>query len=307
MDSISEKVNRWIGEGKDARSAHWQGGLEKMMDVFSPVLQPGKLIPVGGLEEDDLAVFTAALKAVDLSPGILAAFLPPSIAGNISPPESADELQRIDKGQPSYKILIVRPGEALRVLCAEISAQAKKPGADIFESGALLGSFDYQTQDDCLAGLAPTVRVHLWQKGQWRPEDHKQYTMNWFEKVLMLGNDTVPVEKSCSFLHSPTLIKSNRIDAVFTLIHDNLVSGFTDADDLDRDAISSMGNIADEKVRAQALEAFVEERVLALLNVIRDREMVDFSDFSDREAEQFKREFSGTVRRIARQIVGGLG
>ncbi|MBI9083619.1 MAG: hypothetical protein JEZ11_08470 [Desulfobacterales bacterium] len=307
MDSISEKINGWIGEGKDVRSAHWQGALEKMMDVFSPVLEPGKLVPVQGLASDDLAVFTAALEAIDLSPGLLAVFLPPPIAGNITPPESAGELQRIDKGKPSYKILIARPGKALRVMCAEISDHAKKPGVDIFQSGALLGTYDYHNQKECLEGLTPTVRVHIWEKGPWRQKDYKQYTMNWFEKVMLLGKGTIPVEKSCSFLHSPTLIKSNRIDAIFTLIHGILIDRFTNADGPDQDVVSSIRNIADVKVRADRFNAFAEERVLALLNVIRDGEIIEFSAFSNREAEQFKQEFPGTVQRIARQVIGERG
>lgn len=36
---------------------------------------------------------------------------------------------------------------------AEISEQAYKPGADIFQSGALLGSYDYENTEDCLDGL----------------------------------------------------------------------------------------------------------------------------------------------------------
>ena len=130
MDQIAKKVQQWIDEKKDPRSAHWQGGLEAMLNVFSPYMEPGKLIPVQPLEKDDFPVFKVALEAVDLSPNLTAAFLPPSIAGSVIPPESAVELQRIEKGKPSYKILIARPGKDPRILCAEISEQAKKPGID---------------------------------------------------------------------------------------------------------------------------------------------------------------------------------
>jgi len=306
MDQISKKINRWIDEGKDFRSARWQGGLEKVLNLFSPVLEPGKLIPVQRLEKNDLSVFKSALEAVDLSPHLVAAFLPPSIAGNITPPASAGELQRIDKGKPSYKILIARPGKALRIICAEISAHAKRPGVDIFQSGALLGTFEYHTQQECMAGLTQTIRVHIWEKGKWSQEEYKQYTMNWFEKMLVLRKGTVPVEKSFSFLHSPTLIKTNRIDAIFTLIHDILLNRFIDVDDVDdpdRNAISSIQNIEDEDVRAAQLYEFAEENVLGLLNVMRDWEIVNFGEFSNRETEQFKQEFPRTVRQITRQIL----
>ena len=116
MDPIAKKVKQWIDEKKDPRSAHWQGGLEAVLNIFSPYMEPGKLTPVQPLEKDDVSVFEAALEVVDLSPNLTAAFLPPSIAGSITPPEYADELQRIDKGKPSYKILIARPGKDPRIL-----------------------------------------------------------------------------------------------------------------------------------------------------------------------------------------------
>jgi len=56
-----------------------------MLNVFSPYLEPGKLIPVQPLEKDDFPVFKAVLEAVDLSPNLTAAFLPPSIAGSLTP------------------------------------------------------------------------------------------------------------------------------------------------------------------------------------------------------------------------------
>lgn len=299
VNSISEKIQGWIQEGKDVRSAHWQGALEQLMDVFSPALEPGKLVPVHNLEDEDMAVFAAALGVVDLSPGLLAAFLPPSIAGSITPPESADELQRIDKGKPSYKVLVARPGEDLRLLCAEISAHAKKPGVDIFQSGAFLGSYDYSTQEECLPHLTSTLRSHFWEKRPWSRDGYKRYTSHWFEKVLDLGSATVAVEKSCSYLHSPTLIQTDRVDAVFTLIHDTLMARFAHAPDAE--AMASLQNIADAEVRTDRCHDLIQERVLALLNVMRDGEMIAFDEFSDRESEQFKRELSGTVRRIARQ------
>jgi hypothetical protein len=304
MDSISEKIDQWIGEGKDIRSAHWQGGLEKIMDLFSPVLEPGKLVPVQGLEKDDMAVFTAAIEAIDLSPGLLAAFLPPPMAGSIKPPESSGELQRIEPGQASHKVLIARPGKELRLICAEVSPHAARPGADIFQSGALLGAYDYQNQEECLKGLTTNVRIHLWEKGPWSRDDHRRYTVNWFEKVLMLGKSTIPVEKSSSFLHSPTLIKSDRIDAIFTLIHNVLHNRLAQTDDPDGAVIASIRNIGDPGLRNDRFKAFAEERVLALLNVIRDGELIEFDTFTNREAEQFKNEFSKTAGLIVRQVSG---
>jgi len=298
MDQIAKKVKQWIDEKKDPRSAHWQGGLEAMLNVFSPYMEPGKLIPVQPLEKDDFPVFKAALEAVDLSPNLMAAFLPPSIAGSVTPPESAVELQRIQKGKPSYKILIARPGKDLRILCAEISEHAKKPGIDIFQSGALLGTYNYDTHQDCLKYLPQTIMTHIWVKGKWSQDEYKRYTINWFEKILNLGKGNVRVEEDFSFFHSPTLMKSDRIDALFTLIFEILLKRANDPDDQFKDAISSIRNIKDKDVRVAQSNEIAERAMLELLNLMKELEIVKFEEFSNAENERFKKEFSRTIQQI---------
>ena len=302
MDPIAKKVKQWIDEKKDPRSAHWQGGLEAVLNVFSPYMEPGKLIPVQPLEKNDLPVFEAALEVVDLSPSLTAAFLPPSIAGPITPPESAAELQRIDKGKPSYKILIARPGKDLRILCAEISEQAKNPGIDIFQSGALLGTYNYDTQQDCLTYLTQAIRAHIWERGKWGQNEYKRYTMNWFEKILYLDKGTVRVDEEFSFFHSPTLIKSDRIDALFTLVSEILLKRFSDPDGQFKDTISSIQNIKDKDLKVDRSNELAERAILDLLNVMKELEIVKFEEFSNPENERFKREFSRTIQKISHKI-----
>lgn len=302
MDLISQKVKQWINEKKDPRSAHWQGGLEAIRNVFSPYMEPGKLIPVQPLERDDFPVFRAALEVVDLHPNLTAAFLPPSIAGLIVPPESADELQRIDKGKPSYKILIAGPGKDERMLCAEISEHATHPGIDIFQSGALLGTYNYDTHQKCLAFIAQAIRAHLWERGKWRQDEYKRYTINWFQKTLDLNKGTVCVDEDFSFFHSPTLIKSNRIDALFLLISEIMLKRVSDPDGQFKDAVAAIQNIKDKKVRVVQANEFAERAMLELMNLIKDLKIVKIDEFSNTENERFKKEFSRTIRQIADRI-----
>ena len=60
MVAVSSKVKKWIDEGKDPRSAHWQAGLDKVLDLFLPDLEKGKIIPVRGMEDRDLGLMDFA-------------------------------------------------------------------------------------------------------------------------------------------------------------------------------------------------------------------------------------------------------
>ncbi|MFZ2634067.1 MAG: hypothetical protein WA081_14370 [Desulfosalsimonadaceae bacterium] len=303
MDPITQKIKQWIEEGKDPRIAHWQGGLEAILNIFLPYLEPGRLIPAQPLEEDEFSVFTKALEVVDLSPNLHAAFLPASIAAKVTPPASADKIQRIEEGKPSCKLLIARPGKEMRIMCVEISAHARKPGVDIFESGVLLGTYDFDNPQDCFAALNKIVRTHIWEKGTWNRDDFKRYTVNWFEKVLNLPGSTICVEKDFSFLHSPTLIRSNRIDAVFTLIFEIFMKRANDPDGPLREAVSAIRAIPDADVRAAQFHNLAEKSVFAFLTAIKRCGVVKFDTFSDKENERFDGECAGTIRRIVSGMV----
>jgi hypothetical protein len=301
MDPVAEKVKKWMESGKDPRSAHWQAALEAMMALFDPYLEPGKLTPVQALEEADIPLFKAILETADLSPNLKAAFLPPSMAKNIQPPDSAEEMKRIEDGKSSYKILVVRPGREQRVLCAEISPFAAKPGAEIFQSGALLGTYDYKTHDECISGLTQTLRAHLWEKGKWIKDEHKKYTLNWFEKVMSLHSNAVRVEYNFSYLHSPTLIKAGKIEAIFLLISEYLDKRLKASEDDLHQAVKSLLSLKDNKEQKTHLVELVESSILEGLNVLREFEIVNFSEFTDKESERFKVEFSSAIDGIIKK------
>jgi len=304
MDQMASKAKQWIDEKKDPRSARWQAGIEAVMDLFLPDLEKGRLTPVCPLEEKDLPVFKAALETVDLSPGLLAAFLPPSVAGSIVPPGSAEELVRIKKEKPSYKIIILRQGKEDRILCAEISEHAHRPGVDIFQSGALLGSFDYETHDYCIAELTKVVRAHAWEKDKWQPKDHMAYTLNWFGKIEYLGSADVSVDKNFSFFHSPTLVKSNRVDALFLLIYEVLHNRFKETEGLSKDVLRPGKNEECEDVGISACQTLAQTNMLELLNLIKTLNLIDFTSFSDAENQKFKNEFVRTVNKLSSELDG---
>ncbi len=297
MDQL-EKASQWIDEKKDPRSARWQAGLENIIELFLPVLEKGRLTPVRPLEEEEISIFNSALERVDLSPGLLAAFLPPSVANLILPPDSVQELIRIDKGNPSYKILILRPGKENRLLCAEISEHAHRLGVDMFQSGAFLGKFDYDTQDICIMELTKVVRAHAWEKYKWQYKDYLAYTLGWFERVASVGK-AVSVDKNHSFFHSPTLVKMNRVDALFLLLYEVLCLRFKK----DPKGLSALPGTdktdTSAEARVSACKSLAERYLLNLLNLVKDLDLLDFKNFTNAEKHGFDIEFNRTVEKLS--------
>ncbi len=111
------------------------------------------------------------------------------------------------------------------------------------------------------------------------------------------------MEEDFSFFHSPTLIKSDRIDALFMLIFEILVKRADDPDDQFKDAISSIRNIKDKDVRVAQSNELAEKAMLELLNLMKELEIVKFKEFSNAENERFKKEFSRTIQQITDRII----
>ncbi len=288
---------------KDPRIVRWQAGLEDVMALFQPDLQKGRLTPVCPLETQDLPVFKAALERVDLSPGLLAAFLPPDSANPIRPPDSMKELDRIEKGKPSYKIIILRPGKEDRLLCAEISEHAHRPGVDIFQSGIFLGKYDYDTHDVCVQELTKAVRTHAWEKDKWQPKDYMTYTVNWFERIIYLGTRDVSVDKNCSFFHSPTLIKVDRVDALFLLLYEVLCRRFRqDPEEIARELPGAGEKSGDTAARLSACQSLAQTYLLDLLNLVKTLGLLDFASFTNAQNHGFTNEFARTVEKLSNDL-----
>lgn len=302
MERMTSKAKRWIEqENKDPRSARWQAAIEEIMTLFIPRLEKGKLTPVSPLEEQDLQIFKSALASIDLSPGLWAAFLPPSAAALILPPaDSMEELVRIDKDKPSYKIIIQRPGKESRILCAEISEHAHRIGIDIFQEGALLGSFNYETVQICMEEMTKAIRAHAWEKNEWSREATIAYTVNWFEKTSCLERADVNVEEKRSFFHSPTLIRTNRVDALFRLL--TAVLNLRFQADPEKFAASLPAKTGNREDRMSACSSLAESYLLDLLNIVRSLALLDFKEFTDQEEKQFKTEFTRSVRKLSSDL-----
>ncbi len=304
MTSISPQVKEWIEAGRDPRTAHWQAGLESVLEIFQPLLEPGQLTPIQPLAEDEIPVFQEALAAADLSPNLLAAFLPPAVADKIRPPAAAGELQRIERHEPSFKVIIARPGQETRLVCVELSPRANNPGVDIFQSGALLGTYDFGDRAECLEALPRTFRAHIWEKDRWDTAAYRRYTINWWTRVLALENGKVSVAEDCSFFHTPTLIKSNRVEALFRLIADTLGRRAESPDEALAERLAALRDGEMNAARRQQCQELAESMILQLVALVKEYELMDFGSFTDTEARQFQQEFARTVQRISDAIQG---
>jgi len=297
-NDMTDKVKKWINDGRNPGIAHWHGALEATMASFAPYLQPGRLIPVHSLDKSAYSIFKELYTVLDLCPDTLAAFIPSGMAGVLYPPAAIDSLRRIHKDNKSVMLLCRQPGENTRILSAEISKEAWKPGVDLFEEGALLGSYEFDSSADCIRELPKLVRTHLWRKEKWTAANYADYTLNWFNRVVATGRSDAPVQPDFSYIHSPVLMNFSDVDAIFKLIYAVAAGQFQEIDFREK-VKPDLAEDDDEANRHR----FIEGRMLGMLNLLRDSQAVDFSAFTARENEQFKDAFTEAVQKLGRFLL----
>jgi len=302
QQDMAARIEAWIAAGRNPGVAHWHGALEATMASLEPHLQPGHLIPVQTMDESFYPLFTELYALLDLSPDIQAAFLPTAMGGVLRPPAAVDNLRRVNPDNTSTILLCRRPGRASRILCAEISKEAWKPGVDLFEEGALLGNYEYDSSADCIRDLAKVIRTHLWRKEKWSTDHYRDYTLNWFARLVDTGRLDAPVQPDHSYVHTPGLLSLDRVTAMFKLVDTmasrQLQETAPDSVEPDDPAVTT------DSAAVENRRHFSEGRLLNLLNYLRDSQAVDFGSFTTKENEQFKDAFAATVDRLGPLLDG---
>jgi len=293
---MAAKIEAWIAAGRNPGLAHWHGALEATMASLEPHLKPGQLMPLQALDNTSYAVFAELYALLDLSPDVQAAFLPTAMGGVLKPPAAVDTLRRVHADNTSTMLLCRRPGRQPRILCAEISKEAWKPGADLFEEGALLGNYEYESSADCIRNLAKLIRTHLWRKEKWSANHYLDYTLNWFTRLVDTSRMDAPVQPDHSYVHTPVLLKLDRVAAIFKLVYAMAARQLQETEP--DPAGQSDPAVAPDTVAAENRRPYLEGRVLTLLNCLRDSQAVDFSTFTSRENDEFKDLFAETVARL---------
>lgn len=310
LKKVKEKTESRIHAGRDPRIAHWQGALESILVMMEKYLVPGQIITVESLKPNEAEVFQTLHTLLDISPFVNAVFLPPSIANAMNPSEIADSIKRVPKENPSYMVLISKIRDYNRILAAEISPHPAKPGVDIFEDGSLLGSYNYNTPEECIKDLSKVIWIHLKFKEKWSEKDFVSYTEGWFSRSADALITDLPINPDCSYIHHPVLLNISEVKAIFKLMKATLAKLFADPDNVIRMAntenqydssaivntrITSDGILQGKEDESKSLHYYIENRLLELLKLLRGYEIIDFQKFSESEQTEFKNAFDETV------------
>lgn len=318
LREIEKKTKARIQAGSDPAFARWQGALESVLATMEPYLIAGQLITIDALEKEDAESFQKLHATLDLAPYITAVFLPGDISCQTTPPKAAESIQRVPENCISRKVVVCKYNDFRRLLVVELGRSPIRAGIDIFQDGNLLGSYDYETPEDCMDALSRVIWIHLKSKVKWSSADTVLYTENWFFRIAVSKIIGLPVNQDHSYIHHPVLLNIGEIDAIFKLMKATLARLLHSFDQV-AEAADSVGRFEGSKAgqvkitrlgiaqgqtgQVAALHDFIVNNLLELLKLLRGYEIIKFEKFSKKDDTAFKDAFEKTVAETYRRLV----
>jgi len=188
-------------------------------------------------------------------------------------------------------------------------------GVDVFDDGAHIADYSYNSVDECLEDLSRIVCIYFKSDENWAEERIIRYTENYFAKTLYtFGIEDVPVHPEYSYLHNPELLNLSSIESAFKAIRATIPKRFESLDewiefanDLNRDwdlgdpKITKMGILNDNKAQCQALLNQITFKIDQLLDILDSVEGVDLR-FRRADNPDYDRAFDEAVKAIYESI-----
>lgn len=285
--SIDERIQSWIALGADPAGARWHGALAATLDHLGPYLVRGRLVTAVELDLGDAECFARLTEALDLPPGCSGVFLPPQLAGALSPPPAGEALRRAPAGV-SRLILLADRRQPQRLVVGE-AAEVASSGVDVYEKGCRVVARDAPDGASLAVELSDLAWRHLEPGGGGSRAERERYTEWWFVRCAAAGRTDLPLHVELSYIHRPREAGLTPVAAVFKLAAAVLPEVLAPA----------AGGAGEDP---EALAAYVESRLVALLDLLRRGGVVDFAAVTGDEAETFKAAFARTVRRACARL-----
>jgi len=318
IQQITERAESRKQAGRDGFQADWQASLELLLLMAEDHLleHPGQLEFMRISNREEWGFYVDVLEKLDLPPDTCALLITPSAFKGMPLPkvEEWEDAGLMAWQRDSVWVLISRCDNWKVIMQATLPG-LESVGVDIFDDGAHIADYSYNSIDECLEDLSRIVWVYFKPDENWTQEKIIRYTEHYFAKTLYtFGIEDVPVHPEYSYLHNPELLNLSPLESAFKVLRatipkrfDSLDEWIEFANDLNRDwelgdpTITKMGILNDNKAQCQALLNQIIFEIDQLLDILDSVEGVDLR-FRRADNPEYDRALDETARVIYRSI-----
>ena len=312
-EEIFKKAEAWETAGQDPFLAHWQASLEIVLLACEEALRPGRLLPIGVDGEKEWDFYLDVLEKLDLPPEICALLITPSAARAMPIPQGLELDSRALPESDSFSMIISDCRDHKAIMQVSLPG-VMSVGIDVFEHGAQLASYNYNTIEECLTDLTRVIWIYFNPGEDWTEDEIIRYTENWFEKSEEIDLEKATVHQDFSYIHRPELLGLAPLEAAFKAMaatipkkYDSLEKSIESANAMNEDfelgepVITVEGILEDKQPECQALIRWIGAEMDMLLETMDD---LDGVPMLDRTIPGYRGQFEGIARGIYERVTG---
>ena len=318
IQQITKRAESRKGAGRDEFQADWQASLEVLLLMAEDHLKehPGQLEFMRVSNREEWGFYMDVMEKLDLPPDTCALLITPSAFKGmpLPTPRVWEDAGLMARQRDSCWVLISRCDNWKVIMQATLPG-LESVGVDVFDDGAHIADYSYNSIDECLEDLSRIVWIYFKPDEDWTKEKIIRYTENYFAKTqYTFGIEDVPVHPEYSYVHNPELLNLSPLESAFKVLRATIPKRFDSLDewiefsnDLNKDwdlgdpTITKMGILNDNKAQCQALLGQITFEIDQLLDILDSVEGVDLV-FRRADNPDYDRAFDETARAIYERI-----
>ena len=161
-DPVDEIITRRTGVGVSSVVSGWQAFLTQFLEQMDPYLQPGKIITFQHLRGLEIRRFEEIVSTIHISEDVCGVYLPPSVRNQMLYTNQGNDIPASEsEPRDDGSVLFTRPlshDTIVNVLLAHLPCT---PAVDVYDRGALLAGYVYDSIEDCLLSIEKIIQTHL--------------------------------------------------------------------------------------------------------------------------------------------------
>ena len=159
---LDQTISQRSGVGPNELVGGWQAILSNLLNQMNPYLKRAQIVTFQHLTTDESQIFQQAARQILVPQSVCGIYLPPSVRNQMMYTNQGRDIPA-DEGRPADDgvLLFSRHSSFDTIVNGLLAHPPCAPAVDVYENGALLAGYVYDSIDACLASITDVIQTHL--------------------------------------------------------------------------------------------------------------------------------------------------
>ena len=159
---IEKTIGQRAGIGPNEMVSGWQAMLKDLLNRMRAYLKPGHIITFQDLTHDERRWFETILQRIQIPERACGVYLPPSVRNQMMYTNQG-RLVPLEESEPKDNgaLLFTRQSSHDIIVNALLAEPPCTPAIDVYDNGALLAGYVFDSLENFLESISNAVHTHL--------------------------------------------------------------------------------------------------------------------------------------------------